>query len=204
MNHKGEVSQLLLSIFVDVFTWNMVLIVSLEKGSLVSHSSAYSIMRGHDLFKLIKSLEYVNSYSTIKSRGLQNPQVLLSMATLRELIGCLDGLLSAILHLLQLCVELLDGAIDILLNKFESILELLHLVTYFLLEVINHNGEGHLIIDVSQFLLLIVCLQVQKQAVLGRQVPVTVHVVHQLLQAVLADEVVLDAVRSGLPFEVVK
>lgn len=97
--------------------------------------------------------------------------------------------------------------VNILVNMFiyelHDAKKLLHSVTHVILKVVQHDSKRHYIIDIH-FLSLVISLQVDEKVVLGSQLTVALNMVHQLLQAVLAYHVVLDATRCWLPLEVVK
>lgn len=107
------------------------------------------------------------------------------------------------MHLLQLRVDRVTVAFLVFVNDLEDLREGLDALTNVVAQVVEHYRYGHRVVDIHT-LALVVGLQVQEQVVLRCQSAVALHVVHKLLQAVLADEIVLDTSRSRLPFEVVK
>ena len=74
--------------------------MGLEKRYLVFRAATDAIVSRHNLLELVEGLEDVDTDSTVESSRLENPEVLLSVAALSEHAGCLDRLLSSILHLL--------------------------------------------------------------------------------------------------------
>lgn len=58
----------------------------LEDGYLIPHSSSDSIAAVHYLTQLVKILEDVNPNSSVKASRLQQPQVLLLVAALGQLV----------------------------------------------------------------------------------------------------------------------
>jgi hypothetical protein len=125
------------------------------------------------------------------------------MAAVSQFVWGFQRLLFLNLGFVQLFINGFDIGVNILVDEFHDGEELLNSVANVVLEVVEHDGERDHIVNVH-LLSLIVSFQVDEQVVFGCQLPMTFHVVHQLLQAVLGDHVVLDASGRWLPLEVVQ
>lgn len=181
----------------------MIVVVRLEDRGLVTCAAANAVVVAHDFAQLIEGLEDMDADASVEARRLQEPQVLRIVAALGQLVRRLDALLFRYLHLLQLRIYRFDIAFLELFDNLENLREGLDALTNVITQVVEHNRDRHRVVDVDA-LALVVSLQVQEQIVLRCEGTVTLHMVHKLLQAVLADEVVLDATRGRLPFEVVQ
>ena len=133
----------------------------LENGRFVSRASSNTIMGEHDFSKLIKGLEDVDSNSSIEPRWLEHPKILIIVTAVCQLVWGLQSFFLLSLALVQLLVNMLNILINMLVYELHNAEKLLNSVTHIVLEVVQHNGEGHHIVDVH-FLGLIIRLQIDE------------------------------------------
>ena len=158
----------------------MVVIMCLEYRGLITHTSAYSIVRGHDLSQLIKGLEDVNSNTSIEPSWLKHPQILIIMAAVREFERRLQCFLFLHLALVQFLIDYIDVLVYVFVNELHDAEELLNSITDIIFQVVEHDRQWDHIINVL-LLGFIIRLKVDEQVILSRQVAVALHVVDQLL-----------------------
>jgi hypothetical protein len=120
-----------------------------------------------------------------------------------KLIRRFDVLLPLSLQLLQLAVERLIIAFLMFLHQLQDVIKRLNFITNVFFEVVQHYSKRNNVIDVL-LLGLIVLLHVQEQIVFCSQSVVALYVIYNLLESVLADQVILDPVGCWLPLKVIQ
>ena len=170
----------------------MVLVVCLEDRGLVSGSSPNAIVLEHNISKLIKRLEYVNTNTSVEASGLQEPKILLIMAALRDLVRRPSRLLLGQLVLIEFLIDSLIVFFYITINNFHYAQEMVHSITNIIFQVVQHDRQRHNIINIK-LLSFIILFHIQKQVILCRQLPMPFHMVHQLFESMFADKVIFDA-----------
>lgn len=95
--------------------------MGLEDWNFVFNSSPNSIVSAHDFFQLVEVLKQMNSNSSVKTSGFQQPEVLSVVHASTELILRFDCFLPSNLHLLELLIDSFKILLDILVDKFENI-----------------------------------------------------------------------------------
>jgi len=181
----------------------MVVIVSLENGGLVSLAPPDTVVSAHDVSKLVKCLEDVDSNASISRCRLQHPKVLVVVAAVCQLVCSFQRFFLLRLALIQLLINNFNILVNVLINQFHYTQELFHSVTHIVFQVVKHNCQRHNVIDVH-FLSLVICLEVDEKVVLGCQCSMSFDMVNQLFEAVLRDHIVFYTARSWLPFEVIQ
>ena len=109
MDYKRKVPGLLLTVLIDQLLGNVVVVMSLEYRCLVLGSSSNSIEIAHDVSEHVERVEDVNADSTIETSGLQQPQVLLVVHAVAELVLAFNTFLSLDLEFLHLLVNNVGG-----------------------------------------------------------------------------------------------
>ena len=77
------------------------MVVRLEDRCLVSGSTSNAIAVRHDISKLVKVLEDVDAYTSVKACRLEHPQVLLVVRAFRQFVRSLERLFFLLLYLLN-------------------------------------------------------------------------------------------------------
>jgi len=71
LHDKREVSELFLSVFIDILSWKVVCVVSLEDALFVFSTSANTVVLTHDLSKLVEVLKDVDAYPSVEASRLE-------------------------------------------------------------------------------------------------------------------------------------
>lgn len=107
------------------------------------------------------------------------------------------------MHLLEFTVYRVYIISYVLVNYFVNVQEGFHPVANIVFQVINDKGKRNSVIDILS-LRFIIALEVHEEIIFCRKFMMALDVVDELLEAMLADHIILDPIRSGLPFKVVQ
>lgn len=139
----------------------MVLIVLLKYTCFIPCAPPNSVIGGHNVSELIEILKQVYAYASIESGRLKQPQILLVVAAWLHSVRRLHGLFLLLLHFQKFLIYCLVVIAQVLVNNVYYCLNLFHLLTDVVLEVIEHNGYWYYVKDI-QLLRLVELLHVQE------------------------------------------
>lgn len=118
LNNKRKVPCLFFTVLVDHLLGDVIIIMGLENRCLIFSSSSYSVEVAHDVSQHIKRVEDVNSNSSVKPGWLEQPQVLLIVHTVAELVLALHAFFSLYLQFLHFFINFINTLIKVFVNNF--------------------------------------------------------------------------------------
>lgn len=116
--------------------------MGLVDGGSVLGSPSYSIKVAHDVLELVESAEDVDTYTSVEACWFEQPQILLTVHAVAELVHRLDALLPLDLHLIHLSIDQLNRLVQILVNDLEDVIESFYFVANIVFQVVEHYGHG--------------------------------------------------------------